>query len=134
MPVPSVSHDTRVDWLELNPSGTRLLFRDKRRQLTLFNVLDQDRMTLLNYCNYVQWVPESDVVVGQNRDNLNVWYNIDQPEKVTVYPIKGPSFLHTALHLSSRALALSSYSYNSLNSKSCLAYLIFDSFLIFNFC
>ena len=24
-------------------------------------------MTLLNYCNYVQWVPDSDVVVAQNR-------------------------------------------------------------------
>ena len=25
------------------------------------------QVTLLNYCNYVQWVPESDVVVAQNR-------------------------------------------------------------------
>ena len=67
----------------------RLLFRDKRRQLHLYDCHKQARTTLLSYCNYVQWVPESDVVVGQNRDNLNVWYNIDQPEKVTVYPIKG---------------------------------------------
>jgi hypothetical protein len=25
------------------------------------------QVTLLNYCNYVQWVPDSDVVVAQNR-------------------------------------------------------------------
>ena len=81
------------DWLELNARADLLLFRDKRRQLHLYDCHKQARTTLLSYCNYVQWVPESDVVVGQNRDNLNVWYNIDQPEKVTVYPIKGTSFL-----------------------------------------
>ena len=31
----------------------------------------------------------SDVVVAQSRNNLNVWYNIDDPDKVTVYTIKG---------------------------------------------
>jgi hypothetical protein len=35
-----------------------------------------------------QWVPGSDVVVGQNRGNLCVWYNIDAPERVTMFPIK----------------------------------------------
>jgi intraflagellar transport protein 172 len=28
-------------------------------------------------------------VVAQNRQNLNVWYSIDHPEKVTIYSIKG---------------------------------------------
>uniref|UniRef100_A0A8C5RJ14 Uncharacterized protein n=1 Tax=Laticauda laticaudata TaxID=8630 RepID=A0A8C5RJ14_LATLA len=41
------------------------------------------------YCSYVQWVPGSDVVVAQNRNSLCVWYNIDTPERVTMFPMKG---------------------------------------------
>ena len=37
----------------------------------------------------MQWVPNSDVVVAQNRDNLCVWYSIDAPERVTIFQIKG---------------------------------------------
>lgn len=37
----------------------------------------------------LQWVPQSDVLVGQNRENMCVWYNIDTPEGVTMFPIKG---------------------------------------------
>mgnify|MGYP000140699940 FL=1 len=84
-----INHDTRIDFIELNASATKLLFRDKKRVLHLFNIKTQNRSTLLNFCNYVQWVPESDVVVAQSRHNLNVWYNIDDPDKVTVYNIKG---------------------------------------------
>ena len=57
-------------------------------QLHLCDVESQERTTILNYCSYVQWVPLSDVVVAQNRGNLCVWYNIDAPEKVTMFPIK----------------------------------------------
>mmetsp|Transcript_26671 Transcript_26671/g.67756 ORF Transcript_26671/g.67756 Transcript_26671/m.67756 type:complete len:1759 (-) Transcript_26671:158-5434(-) len=86
----TITHDTRIDWLELNPNGAnRLLFRDKRRQLYLFDVETQQRVTLLNYCNYVQWVPDSDVVVAQNRGNLCVWYSINAPDRVTLHEIKG---------------------------------------------
>ena len=28
-------------------------------------------------------------MVAQNRGNLCVWYSIDNPERVTVFPIKG---------------------------------------------
>lgn len=44
---------------------------------------------MLNYCKYVSWVPDSDVVVAQNRTNLCVWYSIEEPDKVTMYQIKG---------------------------------------------
>lgn len=27
--------------------------------------------------------------MAQNRNNLNVWYSIDNPDKVTIYSIKG---------------------------------------------
>jgi intraflagellar transport protein 172 len=85
----TINHDSRIDWLELNSRGNLLLFRDKRRQLHLYDLDAQKRSTLLNYCNYVQWVPDSDVVVAQNRSNLSVWYNIRYPDKATIYQIKG---------------------------------------------
>jgi len=43
----------------------------------------------LNYCKFVNWVPNSDVVVAQNRNNLCVWYSIEEADKVTMYQIKG---------------------------------------------
>ena len=46
-------------------------------------------MTLLNFCNYAQWVPESNVIVAQNRNNLYVWYNIHNTGQVTVVNING---------------------------------------------
>jgi intraflagellar transport protein 172 len=84
-----VSHDSKIDYLELNPGGNKLLFRDKRRQLHLYNLKEQKKQTLLNYCKYVSWVPSSDVVVAQNRNNLCVWYSIEEPDKVTMHQIKG---------------------------------------------
>lgn len=85
----TIPHDSKIDYLELNPGGSKLLFRDKRRQLHLYNIKEQKKQTLLNYCKYVSWVPNSDVVVAQNRNNLCVWYSIDEPDKVTMYEVKG---------------------------------------------
>jgi len=73
----------------LNPGGSKLLFRDKRKQLHLYNIKEQRKQTLLNYCKFVSWVPNSDVVVAQNRNNLCVWYSIEEADKVTMYQIKG---------------------------------------------
>lgn len=36
-----------------------------------------------------KWVPNSDVIVAQSRNNLCVWYNITYPERLTTFPIKG---------------------------------------------
>ena len=85
----TVSQNSKIDWLELNGRANLLLFRDKRRQLHLYDVRTQARTTLLTYCTYVQWVPHSDVVVAQNRGSLCVWYNIHTPDQVTVHQIKG---------------------------------------------
>ncbi|KAJ3038900.1 hypothetical protein HDV00_012822 [Rhizophlyctis rosea] len=87
--VASISHDAKIDWLELSGKANKLLFRDKRRQLHLFDVPKQTRTTLLHFCSYVQWVPNSDVVVAQSRSNLCIWYSIDSPGRVTMFPIKG---------------------------------------------
>lgn len=59
------------------------------RALHLYDIASATRTTLLSFSSYVQWVPNSDVVVAQNRSNLCVWYHIDAPERVTVVPIKG---------------------------------------------
>jgi intraflagellar transport protein 172 len=85
----TITHDIKIDWLELNRRGTKLLFRDKRRVLHLYNVEKQTRSTLLPFCNYVQWVPDSDVVVAQNRQTVSVWYNIEQIDQVYSIQVKG---------------------------------------------
>jgi len=36
--VGTISHDSKIDYLELNPGGTKLLFRDKRKQLYLYSI------------------------------------------------------------------------------------------------
>ena len=86
--------------MEMNQRATKLLFRDKRRALHpfdiatqtlalalalalalpltrralhLFDIATQTRSTLLSFSSYVQWVPDSDVVVAQSRSNLCVW-------------------------------------------------------------
>ena len=38
----------------------------------------------------MQWVPDSDVVVAQSRNQLCVWYSIfNAPDRVTLHEIKG---------------------------------------------
>ena len=88
-PLATVAVEGRVDWLELNGRCNLLLYRDKRLKLHLYNLVQHSRVTLLSSCTYVQWVPGSDVVVAQSRNNLCVWYNIYAPDKVTSYEIKG---------------------------------------------
>lgn len=39
--------------------------------------------------SFVQWVIQSDVAVAQSDSSLAVWYNIDLPEHVTIFPIRG---------------------------------------------
>ncbi len=85
----TINHNYKIDWLELNERGTLLLFHDKRRQLHCFNLSTLTRTILLKYCMYVQWVPDSDVVVAQCRSNMCVWYNIHAPDQVTLHEIKG---------------------------------------------
>jgi len=87
--VSQISHDSKIDYLELNANSNKLLFKDKRKQLYLYNLTTLTKSTLLPYCTFAKWVPQSEVVVAQNRQNLNVWYSIDHPEKVTIYNIKG---------------------------------------------
>jgi intraflagellar transport protein 172 len=61
---------------EMNSAGSHLLFRDKKRHLHLYDIAKQERSTLLNYTQYVQWVPDSDVVVAQSRQELCIWCGV----------------------------------------------------------
>ncbi|CAI5455003.1 unnamed protein product [Caenorhabditis angaria] len=84
-----INHTGAIDWIELNESATKLLYRDKRSKVTLADISTDQRSVLLSFCTYVQWVPMSDVIVAQTGDTLAVWYNPDLPEQVTNIKIKG---------------------------------------------
>ena len=84
-----VVFDPQATSAAFHPKLVQPARRDKRRHLHLYDVDLQTRFTLLNFCTYVQWVPDSDVVVAQNRSNLCVWYNIHAPDQVTVHQIRG---------------------------------------------
>ena len=85
----NILHDSRIDWLELNEKAKKLLFRDKRLRLFLYDIETETKESLLSYCSYVQWVPGSDVIVAQNRNQLSVWYNLDDLERVSHISVKG---------------------------------------------
>lgn len=83
-----VHHDSRVDWLELSETGSRMLSRDKRSRLWLSDDNGGHNL-LLTGVTYVNWIVGSDVVVAQSSMNLVVWYNVDAPDAATFIPIKG---------------------------------------------
>lgn len=73
------AHNERIDWIELNELGNRLIYRDKALKLILLNIINQEFVLLLNFCGFVQWVPGSDVIVAQSKDKLYVWYDYTRP-------------------------------------------------------
>lgn len=87
--ITTITHEEKIDYLELNKSGNKLIYRDRKKQLYLYNLLDGKKNTLLNYCGYVKWVPNSEVLVAQDASNMCIWYNVDDTDKVKVTPIKG---------------------------------------------
>jgi len=87
--LPPVEHDCKIERLEMNETGRKILFRDKRRHLHLYDIESQEKQTILSYCTFNEWVPGSDVIVAQNRGNLCIWYNINAPDRVKSIPIKG---------------------------------------------
>lgn len=81
----TINHDSRVTSLELNANASKLLYRDKKRGLYLYDLNNNEKYTLLEYCQFFKWVPDSEVLVAQNRTNLCVWYSSECPEKVSLY-------------------------------------------------
>lgn len=107
----SFGHSESIDWLELNETGRQLLIRDKALNLFLCTpeasassasrsagssrslrssggsrkpMINADFQHLLSKCTFVQWVPLSDVVVGQSRDKLHVFFDFEKP---TIYEL-----------------------------------------------
>ena len=87
--ISQIPHGNVVDWLELNEAGSKLLFRDVRSSLFLFDLETEKTSNMINFCSYVQWVPKSDVVVAQSGDQLCVWYNTDHIDQISQIPIQG---------------------------------------------
>ena len=52
--VAHISHDAKVDWLELNETGYKLLFRDKKQRLMLLDLRSGRKEAILTNCTFVQ--------------------------------------------------------------------------------
>ncbi|EAY11272.1 selective LIM binding factor, putative [Trichomonas vaginalis G3] len=87
--VGTVQIQSKIDWLELNVSGTMLLFRDSKRSLYLYNIVSRQLNGLINLCSYAQWVPEANVIVAQSKKSLYVYYSPSSPDEVRVSDIEG---------------------------------------------
>lgn len=105
--IAQISHESKIDWLELNETAHKLLFRDRKQRLAkhleefkralailFFRLLLVDVGTSEKHCifsgvSFVQWVVESDVAVAQAGNTLAVWYNIDVPEYPTIINVQG---------------------------------------------
>jgi len=57
--VSQINHDSKIDYLELNANSNKLLFKDKRKQLYIYNLVTLTKNTLLPYCTFAKWVPLS---------------------------------------------------------------------------
>ena len=82
------SHNEKINWIELNETGKKLIFRDRSLKLNLLDIFNQESHVILNFCGFVQWVPESDVIVAQSREKLYVWYDFDKP---VIHSVSGGS-------------------------------------------
>lgn len=49
-----IGHGSKIDWLELNETGHKLLYRDKSAILTLLDARTGHKEILLNGCSFVQ--------------------------------------------------------------------------------
>lgn len=85
----TVQIQSKIDWLELNVSGTMLLFRDAKRSLYLYNLVTKELNGLINLCSYAQWVPEANVIVAQSKKSLYIYYSPTSPDEVKVIDIEG---------------------------------------------
>ncbi|KAF7269422.1 hypothetical protein GWI33_017527 [Rhynchophorus ferrugineus] len=84
-----ISHDSKIDWLELNETAEKMLFRDKKQRLLLVDIASQLKQTIYTDVTFVQWVESSDVAVAQSGNNLAIWYNIELPENPTIMAVRG---------------------------------------------
>lgn len=83
------THEVYIDWLELSENANHLLLRDRKHQLILVNTETFASFVLLPFCSFVQWIPQSDAVVSQSKDNICIWYNAEAIDQVSTVPLRG---------------------------------------------
>lgn len=88
MVICQISHDCKIDWLELSETCTKLLFRDVKKRLLLLDVDTGEKSCIFSGVTFAQWVEGSDVAVAQSGQNLAAWYNIDVPDNPTIVTVK----------------------------------------------
>ncbi|XP_017777562.1 PREDICTED: intraflagellar transport protein 172 homolog [Nicrophorus vespilloides] len=87
--ISQINHESKIDWLELNETCHKLLFRDIKQRLLLVDVTSGSKACIYSDVTFVQWVESSDVAIAQSGTTLAVWYNIDLPERPTILNVKG---------------------------------------------
>jgi intraflagellar transport protein 172 len=98
------TNDCKIEYLEFGKSGNKLIYRDTSKKLNLLllknnineNVNDNGNnnepyksITILNLCSFVQWVPNTEILVAQSHQDLFIWYNLDNYQNPQVKPING---------------------------------------------
>lgn len=82
-----ISHTTKIKWLKLNESATKLVFIDKAKTLWTKSFDNENNpIKILNYCVYASFVENSDVLVAYDGNtSISVWYGnySDQPMVIT---------------------------------------------------
>nr|CAH0106132.1 unnamed protein product [Daphnia galeata] len=83
-----ISHVSKIDWLEKNKTGRKLLFRDQKLRLYMVDLASSIKTLLLSSCVFLKWVPGSDVIVAQSPSLFHVWYHTEKTGGRTVVRIQ----------------------------------------------
>ena len=97
------TNEYKIEYLEFGKSGNKLIFRDSSKKLNLLllknnynentnNINNNElykNVAILNLCSFVQWVPNTEILVAQSHQDLFVWYNLDNYQNPQVKPING---------------------------------------------
>ena len=98
------TNESKIEYLEFGKSGNKLIFRDTSKKLNLLllknNITENvnfignnnepyKNITILNLCSFVQWVPNTEILVAQSHQDLFIWYNLDNYQNPQVKPING---------------------------------------------
>merc|ERR1711976_911156 len=62
--IATINHDSKIVALELYANANKLLFKDKKKSLYLYDLDKSRKSTLLDFCSFMRWVPESEVIVA----------------------------------------------------------------------
>ena len=97
------TNEYKIEYLEFGKSGNKLIFRDSSKKLNLLLLKNNNNesinninnnelyknIAILNLCSFVQWVPNTEILVAQSHQDLFVWYNLDNYQNPQVKPING---------------------------------------------